>query len=732
MHRVQYADIDTAITPANTGSRKPCCGLYLRALVSKKKRRFIDGSVDLDLTYVTNTVIAMGYPAVGLEALYRNPAETVRAFLEGRHGGHYRIWNLVSEREYGPGTFAGQIERFAWADHTPPPFAIVSRIGAVQDRLHLEPPHYDHTVQVLPLCESMASWLGADSANVAVVHCKAGKGRTGTVIACYLLHSRVCLTADEAVHVFGTRRTRNGRGITIPSQYRWVRYYGFQIAALRAARTASRSRRPSAVGAASPPSALSPPPTLPSVAAGGAASAPASATGVILRVDDEAGHAVGRTGILWAGAGMVRRGGGGGAASTAAAPSGPPRQLVTVEVRRDASRSPGFSLGVNAAGRPVLASVDGAGSADGSGAAAEGITSPTAIDPTSSVVPVPVRHILRPGDELVEVNAVRTATLTIGGVVSLVRGARDPLTLRLARPRVTTAAGSKMHDLAGASGTTGAESRPAGPAIAPDQYVRQVAWAVGPWGMGAYARHVPAPPVTILGVSLTGLPHVAALLPGGCCAGTPPAHDPALPAPDHIARALYVVVRAGPGCNTVVFDSRLHGPPDITTAAASAAGSLPRGPSSAAPATTDGTGIELTAAGRIGAGKSDAASVAVAAPAAESLPGSGSDSATAGAPSHALQRLLSGAALGWRAGFAAEPVVVEGDVRVCLHLEGRRKPIAEAWAHTAFLPLPDAVRPLVEAVWAREPAGECTRCVYVRPLFPSTLPPPDLTPSLDH
>ena len=40
----------------------------------------------MDLTYITDRLIVMSYPASGFETVYRNPIKKVANFLNERHG----------------------------------------------------------------------------------------------------------------------------------------------------------------------------------------------------------------------------------------------------------------------------------------------------------------------------------------------------------------------------------------------------------------------------------------------------------------------------------------------------------------------------------------------------------------------------------------------------------------------------------------------------------------------
>ena len=58
---------------------------FAKRLVSLEKHRYQRDGYDLDLCYITERIIAMGFPSQGVEGFYRNHMEDVKTFFELKH-----------------------------------------------------------------------------------------------------------------------------------------------------------------------------------------------------------------------------------------------------------------------------------------------------------------------------------------------------------------------------------------------------------------------------------------------------------------------------------------------------------------------------------------------------------------------------------------------------------------------------------------------------------------------
>ena len=90
----------------------------LREIVGGPKHRFKENGYNLDLTYITDRVIAMAFPASGIEKLYRNSVDVIADFLEERHPKSHLIIN-ISGRDVDIEKL-GNVEAYDWEDHCAP------------------------------------------------------------------------------------------------------------------------------------------------------------------------------------------------------------------------------------------------------------------------------------------------------------------------------------------------------------------------------------------------------------------------------------------------------------------------------------------------------------------------------------------------------------------------------------------------------------------------------------
>ncbi|KAM6104192.1 tensin-3 isoform 3-T3 [Theristicus caerulescens] len=157
---------------------------------------------ELDLTYITERIIAVSFPASCSEETYLHNLQDVTRMLKSKHGDNYLVLNL-SEKRYDLAKLNPKIMDLGWPDLHAPPLD-----------------------KVCTICKAMESWLNNDPQHVVVIHCRGGKGRIGVVISSYMHFTNVSASADQALDRFAMKKFFDDKvsALMQPSQRRYVQF----------------------------------------------------------------------------------------------------------------------------------------------------------------------------------------------------------------------------------------------------------------------------------------------------------------------------------------------------------------------------------------------------------------------------------------------------------------------------------------------------------------------------
>ncbi|ODV59854.1 putative phosphatidylinositol-3,4,5-trisphosphate 3-phosphatase [Ascoidea rubescens DSM 1968] len=179
----------------------------LKSVVFGSQKPFYDKELDLniDLTYITSKILVCSGPVNNYpNLLYRNSINDIVKFLKCHYQNNWLIINLRGENPgYNDTDVNNKILHFPFADHQPPPFHLLPKI-----------------------VQSVKNFLNKSDKNIILIHCKAGKGRTGTIVSCILI-SNHNFSYSNSLNLFTQKRMRSGfgDGVSILSQRRYIKYY---------------------------------------------------------------------------------------------------------------------------------------------------------------------------------------------------------------------------------------------------------------------------------------------------------------------------------------------------------------------------------------------------------------------------------------------------------------------------------------------------------------------------
>lgn len=178
------------------------------------KHAYHDPDLWLDLTHITTRIIVAAGPSDEfVTTLFRAPIDQVVDYLNMSYTyGKAIYWHIWNFRGEGPGYDAAKLQNQLtyrpFPDHQPPTIELMYRIT-----------------------REISDFLSLSKHNIALLHCKEGKGRSGTICCAYLMYEAkqkgILLGVDEAISVFTKKRMRKhfGNGVSILCQIKYLNYW---------------------------------------------------------------------------------------------------------------------------------------------------------------------------------------------------------------------------------------------------------------------------------------------------------------------------------------------------------------------------------------------------------------------------------------------------------------------------------------------------------------------------
>uniref|UniRef100_A0A4W5L175 Tensin 3 n=1 Tax=Hucho hucho TaxID=62062 RepID=A0A4W5L175_9TELE len=164
----------------------------------------MDEGYELDLTYVTERIIAVSFPRTCSEEIYLHNLKDVTRMLKSKHADNYLIINL-SEKRHDLSKMNPKTLDTGWPDLHAPPLD-----------------------KICTICKAMEGWLNADPLHVVVIHCRGGKSRIGVVISSFVHFTDISASADQALDRFAMRKYYDDKvsALMTPSQKRYGLFSG--------------------------------------------------------------------------------------------------------------------------------------------------------------------------------------------------------------------------------------------------------------------------------------------------------------------------------------------------------------------------------------------------------------------------------------------------------------------------------------------------------------------------